>query len=108
MKKLIRVNAQDVESGVLRAYIVTKEEVVRKPSRRVRKMLSRKKRLASLARAVFTGIKGAYICSVVLAMTTAANLLDAHSTLDIGRLVACLIWVAVPVSIYITHTFKER
>ena len=107
MKRLIRVNAKDVESGMIRAYIVQKQEVTRRPTRRVRKMLSRRKRIRDIGYALATVVKGAYVASVILAMTTAMSLLEAGNIVDIGRLVACLIWVAVPVSCVVVRNLTK-
>ena len=108
MKRVIKTRTQDVYGGELgvSAYIIQKVETVHRPSRRVTKMLKRKHLLSSAGRGLMTIVKGAYVMSILWAMLTAATLLESRVAVDIGRLIACTVWVAVPVAVYVVNRMR--
>ncbi len=109
-KIYIKTATADIDSGPVRAYIVQKHEVTRKPSKRVQKLLARHRTLETVREAVSTGIKGVYAGSVVFAMLIGAKLLEAGplSSLNLVRAIACIIWAAVPVAVYVISGMKKE
>lgn len=105
-----KLHAKDVNAGYFRAYLVQPRTVTRKPSRRVRRMLSRKRTLATIAVGLKTAVKGVYAASVLFALIGTASLLEAGSVgaLNLGRIVAGMIWVAVPVAIKIGGALHDN
>lgn len=105
-----KLHAKDVNAGYFRAYLVQPCTVTRKPSRRVRRMLSRKRTLATIGAGLKTAVKGVYAASVLFALIGTASLLEAGSigALNLGRIVAGMIWVAVPVAIKIGGALHDN
>ena len=105
-----KLHAKDVNAGYFRAYLVQPRTVTRKPSRRVRRMLSRRRTLATIGAGLKTAVKGVYAASVLFALIGTASLLEAGSigALNLGRIVAGMIWVAVPVAIKIGGALHDN
>lgn len=105
-----KLHAKDVNAGYFRAYLVQPRTVTRKPSRRVRRMLSRKRTLATIGAGLKTAVKGVYAASVLFALIGTASLIEAGSigALNLGRIVAGMIWVAVPVAIKIGGALHDN
>lgn len=105
-----KLHAKDVNAGYFRAYLVQPRTVTRKPSRRVRRMLSRKRTLATIGAGLKTAVKGVYAASVLFALIGTASLLEAGSigALNLGRIVAGMIWVAVPVALKIGGVLRDH
>lgn len=99
----INTHTRDVEAGCMRAYIVQPRKERHKPSRRVRRMLARKKGLAAIGSGLLVALKGVYAASILYAMVVAASLLEAGNmdTVNIARTVVAIIWVAVPAAVKI-------
>jgi len=104
------LHARDVDAGYFRAYIVQPRKTTHTPSRRVRRMLSRKRTLATIAAGLKTAVKGVYAASVLFALIGTASLIEAGSigALNLGRIVAGMIWVAVPVAIKIGGALHDN
>lgn len=107
---IIRTNTADVESGPLRAYIVQKQEYVKKPSTCIRRALARRRKARKASRIIVGIIKGAYAFTFLAAAMTAASLLQfsALDSKDMARLLACIVWVVVPAAAMLVNVVKEE
>lgn len=96
-------HTKDVQAGYFRAYIVQPRKEKHRPSRRVQRMLSRRKNLASVARGFLTFIKGVYAASILYALAAAASIVEAGhlDTVSTVKAVIFAVWVAVPAAIKI-------
>ena len=94
-------HTKDVRSGYIRAYIVQPKKENHKPSRRVQRMLSRRRSLATVGRGFLTFIKGIYAASILYALAAAASLVEAGNmtTASTVKAVIFAVWVAVPVAV---------
>jgi hypothetical protein len=96
-------HTKDVQAGYFRAYIVQPRKEKHRPSRRVQRMLSRRKNLASVARGFWTFLKGVYAASILYALAAAASIVEAGhlDTVSTVKAVIFAVWVAVPAAIKI-------
>ena len=94
-------HTKDVQAGYFRAYIVQPRKEKHRPSRRVQRMLSRRKNLASVARGFWTFLKGVYAASILYALAAAASIVEAGhlDTVSTVKAVIFAVWVAVPVAV---------
>lgn len=109
-KIYIKTATADIDSGPVRAYIVQKHEVIRKPSKRIQKLLARHRAAETVKEAAITGIKGVYAGSIIFAMLAGARLLETGplNSLNLVRAIACVIWAAVPVAVYVISGMKKE
>lgn len=108
---IIRTNTADVESGQLRAYIVQKQEYVKKPSTCIRRALARRRKARKFGQIIRDIMKGAYAFTLLAAAMTAASLLQFSSLdnmTDIARLIFCAIWVAVPAAVLMINMARSE
>lgn len=96
-------HTKDVQAGYFRAYIIQPKKETHKPSRRVQRMLSRRRSLASVGRGFWTVLKGAYAASILYALAAAASIVEAGhlDTVSTVKAVIFAVWVAVPAAVKI-------
>lgn len=104
MRETLVTATKDVD-GAVRAFIVQpRVKIRRRASKRVQRILRRDRGIRGIAVAV---LRGLYIMSIVWAMLTAASLLEFGTAADAGRLVAAVIWIAVPVAAWCAKKAKR-
>ena len=104
MRETLVTATKDVD-GAVRAFIVQpRVKIRRRTSKRVQRILRHDRGIRGIAVAV---LRGLYIMSIVWAMLTAASLLEFGTPDDIGRLVAAVIWIAVPVAAWCAKKAKR-
>lgn len=96
-------HTKDVQAGYFRAYIVQPRKEKHRPSRRVQRMLSRRRSLAAVARGFWTFLKGVYAASILYALAASASIVEAGhlDTVSTVKAVIFAVWVAVPAAIKI-------
>ena len=102
MRRVIITTATaDIWDDKIKSLIVQKQEIIKMPSTRVRKALARRRKRKTAWFIIRKVLKGMYILSVILAVMAAAALLQRPSlgTVDVARLVACMIWCAFPAAV---------
>lgn len=104
MRETLVTATKDID-GAVRAFIVQpRVKIRRRTSKRVQRILRRDRGIRGIAVAV---VRGLYIMSIVWAMLTAASLLEFGTAADAGRLVAAVIWIAVPVAAWCARKAKR-
>ena len=95
---------KDMESGLIRAYVIQKEIRKHPVSTKTRKAVRRRLFRTKMARALYTALKASYTVTVILAVLYAVSIINLPtvSGLNLARLVACLVWVAVPAAVMIS------
>ena len=104
MRETLVTATADID-GAVRAFIVQpRVKIRRRTSKRVQRILRRDRSIRGIAVAV---LRGLYSMSIIWAMLTAASLMECGTPADCARLVAAIVWVAIPVAVWCMRKAKR-